>query len=176
MSESLTLYDLETGLAEAAERVVELQSQASHAPEDMEQALQILEEYITESAQKRTKVGKFLETLTASAVSIDDEIERLQARKKRILQTHDQMCNYILLIMSRLGVTKLESPLFSFKARKNPPSVAITDPVALPPEYLRQPDPPAPVPDKKLIKEDLQRGVEIPGACLHQSTRLVIDN
>lgn len=176
MSESLTLYDLETGLAEAAERVFELQAQPTQNPEDIEQALQILEEYITESAHKRNKVGKFLETLTATSVSIDDEIERLQARKKRILKTHEQMCNYILFIMGKIGVSKLESDLFSFKARKNPPSVTITDPVALPPEYLRQPDPPPPVPDKKLIKEDLARGVEIPGACLVQSTRLVIDN
>ena len=133
MSESLTLYALEIELAEAAERVSELQHQVGHDPGDMAQAMQILEEYITESAQKRTRVGKFLETLTVSAVSIDDEIARLQTRKKRILQTHDQMCNYILLIMNRLGVTKLESSLFSFKVRKNPPSVSITDAVALPP-------------------------------------------
>lgn len=173
-NESLTLYEVETELAETFDQVQELQSTGQE--DELHAALFALEAYVKESVAKRDRVGKFLETLDATQASIDCEIERLQDRKKRIGKAKESMCQYIVMIMGRIGVQKLEGNLFSFKIWKNPPSVAITDPVALPPEYLRQPDPPAPVPDKKLIKEDLTAGVDIPGACLVQSTRLVIDN
>jgi len=173
-NDSLTLYEVETELMETFDQVQELQQAGNE--EELASALFALEAYIKESVHKRDRCGKFLETLESTQVSIDLEIERLQDRKKRIAKAREAMCQYILLVMNRIGVQKLEGELFSFKARKNPPSVSITDPVALPPDYLRQPDPPPPVPDKKLIKEDLARGVDVPGACLQQSTRLVIDN
>ena len=56
--------------------------------------------------------------------------------------------------------------------RDNPPSVVIDGEV--PAEFMRQPDPPPPVADKKAIGEALKAGREIPGAHLSRGQRLEI--
>lgn len=172
-NDGLTLYDVEVELMETFNQVQQLQDEGNE--EQLATALSCLEAYIKESVSKRDRVGKFLETLEATRASIDCEIERLQDRRKRIGKTREAMCNYILLVMSRIGVQKLEGALFSFKVRKNPPSVVIESEIDIPVEYLKQPEPPPPKPDKKSIKEALQAGEIVPGARLTQETRLVID-
>lgn len=172
-NDGLTLYEVETELMESFQQVQALQESGNE--DDLATALACLEAYIKESVAKRDRVGKFLETLESTEASIDSEIKRLQDRKKRIERTRESMCSYILMIMSKIGVTKLEGTLFSFKARKNPVSVVIESEASIPAEFMRQPDPPAPKPDKKAIKEALQAGAVVPGARLTQETRLVID-
>lgn len=163
----LTLYELEDDLVQAAHAIPELQRPGYE--QQLEEALNTLELYIRESVAKRDRCGKFLETLTATQKSIDDEILRLENRRARIEKVRKSMCNYILFIMNKLGVDKLEGQLFSFKARHNPPAVIIDNLKLIPPEYFRQPDPPPPPPpkpDKAAIKSDLQNGIEVPGARL----------
>lgn len=174
MSESLTLYDLETGLAEAAERLFELQNQPE-TPQDIEEALAILETYITESVVKRDNCGRYLQSLDATNDAIDNQIAWLQEKQKRIRKRRTSFSNYLLFIMYKLGVKKLEGTVFSFRARQNPVSVVIEDESKIPAEYKRQPETPAPIPDKKAIKDALIEGKQVPGAALKQETRLVID-
>jgi hypothetical protein len=82
----------------------------------------------------------------------------------------------LLASMSATGDSQLVGLQFEAKIRKNPPSVELVDSAALPSNYWRVPDirPPAPAPDKALIKFDLQAGKEVPGAKLTQSLKLVI--
>ena len=91
--------------------------------------------------------------LTADADAIQAEIDRLTARKKTINANIDHMKAALFNAMKATGKTKFKTRLFSFGIRKNPASVVIDDPAAVPAEFLVPQEPKI---DKKGIKSMLQ--------------------
>ena len=108
--------------------------------------------------------------------AIDAEIARLTALKARRESIAAGVRKYLLDNMVRTGITKLTCPFFSISIQNNPPAVDVYDPLSLPPEFWRTPEPKPPVaaPDKNAIKAHLQAGLEVQGAKLTQSVRLVV--
>lgn len=108
--------------------------------------------------------------------AMDAEIARLQARKARHEAVAAGVRKYLLDNMQRTGITKITCPLFSISIANNPPSTDVYDPLSLPAEYMRTPEPKPPIaaPDKAAIKVALQAGKDVPGAKLVQSQRLVV--
>jgi hypothetical protein len=108
--------------------------------------------------------------------AIDAEIARLQALKAKRDKLAQGLRDYLKANMERSGIEKIECPMFSIGIRKNPPAVEILDAATLPASFWRTPEPKPPVasPDKALIKAALQRGEDVPGARITQSTRLEI--
>lgn len=168
-SDSLTLWSLEAELVEAYNQVEE-----AITDEERNLALQVLDTYLTASVEKRDRCGQFLEHLEHVGENIDDEIERLALKGKLLRRTRDQIKDYILAVMERVGTKKLEGKLFTFTAKSNPPSVEVTNELAIDPKYLVQPDPPPPKPNKKMIGDALKRGETVEGAKLVQKKRLEI--
>ena len=115
-------------------------------------------------------------SLEADKPAMLAEIERLQARIASRDKAAQALRESLLNNMSGVGLNKLESAMFTFSIRKNPPAVEISDSAALPPAYWRTPEPKPPIaaPDKAAIKLALQAGQDVPGAKLVQSTKLVI--
>jgi hypothetical protein len=74
--------------------------------------------------------------------------------------------------MTASDIPRLEGNIATLTLRRNPPSVRVDDETAVPRTYFRFPVPP-PVVDKTALARDLKRGVEIAGARLVQSNRLV---
>lgn len=108
--------------------------------------------------------------------AIDAEIARLTALRAKRDGVAAGVRKYLLDNMQRTGISKITCPLFLISIANNPPSTDVYDPLSLPAKYMRtlEPKPPIASPDKSLIKADLQSGVEVPGAKLVQSQRLVI--
>ena len=76
--------------------------------------------------------------------------------------------------MEVAGVTKIESPYFRLTLQNNPPAVDVFEPGLVPSEFMTQPAPPPPAPDKTAIKQAIAAGQDVPGARLSQSQRLVV--
>lgn len=169
---SLSLYEIETELIEAFAAVQ--QAQETGNTDDEAAALDVCQAYLLESSSKRDRCGKFLESIAANARAVQAEIDRLKFRLESIEAARRSFCGFIQGVMLATGQDKLKGELFTFALRRNPPQVQIDDEMNLPPEYLKVPDPPAPKPDKRAIKEDLEAGVEIPGCRLIQTRRLDI--
>lgn len=112
----------------------------------------------------------------AHNAAIDSEIARLQALKVQRAKVAAGLRGYLLNNMQRMGIERIDCPMFSISIRKNPPSVDIFDPLSLPAEYMVTPEPKPPVatPDKKAIAAAIKEGKEIPGAKLIQGVRLQI--
>ncbi|WP_341918613.1 siphovirus Gp157 family protein [Polaromonas sp. YR568] len=110
----------------------------------------------------------------AHNAAIDAEIARLASLKLSRQKVADGLRAYLKDNMERAGIEKIECPLFKLSIKKNPPAVEIIDPLSLPKEFWRTPEPKPPVaaPDKARIKEALQHGDDVPGAKLVQGTRL----
>ena len=112
----------------------------------------------------------------AHHAAIDAEIARLTALKAHRQKVADGLRAYLKDNMERAGIEKIECPLFKLSIKKNPPSVEVIDPLSLPAEFWRTPEPKPPVaaPDKAAIKAALQDGKNVPGARLNQGTRLEV--
>lgn len=114
--------------------------------------------------------------IEADIPAIDAEIERLQARKAGKLKTAQGLRDYLLACMQSADLQKIETPMFSFSQRKNPPAVVLEDEKLLPAEYWRTPEPKPPVsaPDKAAIKAACLVGQDVPGAKLVQGIKLSV--
>lgn len=132
-----------------------------------------LEDDLATKAQNIEYVARNIE---ADIPAIDAEIERLTARKAGKLKTAQGLRDYLLAGMRAADKDKIESPMFTFSIRKNPPAVLLEDEGLLPAAYWRTPEPKPPVaaPDKAAIKAALQAGTEVPGAKLVQGVKLAI--
>jgi hypothetical protein len=138
--------------------------------EDTIEASGIVDEF-NEKAQELEFVAR---GATAHHAAIDAEIARLTALKARRDGVAAGVRKYILDNMQRTGITKIDCPLFSISIQNNPPAVDVFDPLSLPADYMRTPEPKPPAPDKAAIKAALQSGIEVPGCKLTQSQRLAI--
>ena len=125
-----------------------------------------------------TDKAQALEFVARGAVAhnaaIEAEIARLIALKASRERVAAGLRKYLLENMVRTGISKISCPLFSMSLQNNPPSTEIYDLLSLPPDCMRLPEPKPPVPDKAFIKSVLLAGVDVPGARLVQSQRLVI--
>jgi hypothetical protein len=161
---SLTLYDL-CEEASALDALVGMddgewteEAEALHTP--LMQAL----------VEKADGFGGYVRDLEQRAAVIQQEEERLAARRKRIEARIQWMKSYAVASLTAANRTKLEGTLFTLSLQKNPPSVHVTVlPDALPAEFVRV-IPERREPDKKALLDALKAGATIPGAELSPTT------
>jgi hypothetical protein len=122
--------------------------------------------------QKATNVAMFARNLEATADAIKEAEGEMAKRRKALESRAANIRAYLLQNMVRAGISKIECPMFKLAVRDNPPSVVIDGDV--PAEFMRQPEPPPPAPDKKAIGEALKAGRDVPGAHLLRGQRLEI--
>jgi len=129
---------------------------------------------VDDIAQKAAGIEMVARTMEMHTPALDAEIERLTALKKRRQAAAKGLRDYLRANMQAVGITKLESPLFVIKLQNNPPSVDVYEPGLIPVEFMTQPKPPEPAPNKTAIAAAIKGGAEVPGARLTQSQRLVV--
>lgn len=122
--------------------------------------------------QKATNVAMFARNLEATAEAIREAEGEMAKRRKALESRAANVREYLKANMIRAGISKIECPLFKLAIRDNPPSVVIDGEV--PAEFMRQPEPPPPAPDKKAISEALKAGQHVPGAHITRTQRLEI--
>ena len=123
---------------------------------------------------KSTNVAKFVLGLEMEARMIEDAAEEMKARAQRRKKRAESIRAYLLLCLQSAGVSKIECPEFTISVRRNPEAVEIEDPQSIPAEFMVQPEPPLPRPDKALIKAAIKSGRHVPGAWIRQGERLEV--
>ena len=148
-------------------------------PGEWEQALADLQE---EGAAKVTNIGLVIQELRQEQAIITDEINRLKARAESRIKGIGRLNHYLVTHMPALGLTKVNAPRITVYLQANPPSVAITDPEAvpvafrhgtLPLDYEEWPDELREKVqtwgyDKRAILDVLKGGLAVPGARIEQ--------
>ena len=163
----LSLYVLADQYKSLAEKLADLSLPDEAIADTLEGERGALEE-------KSVNVAMFVRNLESSAQQIKDAMAEMAKRVKAYEQRADHVRQYLLDNMTRCGITKIESPYFSLSIRANPESVVIGAIEEIPAEFMRQPPPPAPSPDKTAIKDAIKSGQDVPGAILKKSLRLEI--
>ena len=166
-----SLYQLTAQYRELANTLADSDFDAATVADTIEASG--LDDDIQQKAQSLEYVAR---TLEADKPAMLAEIERLQARIASRDKAAQGLRDYLLSSMRAMEKDKIETPMFTFQVRKNPPAVEIADPDALPPQFWRTPEPKPPVaaPDKAAIKAALQAGAEVPGAKLVQGVKLAV--
>jgi hypothetical protein len=162
---SLTLYDIETGLAALIE------TEEGGIPPELEAKFRAdLARQLAAAAEKRDRVADFIRHLEAQADFAAREATRLKDRRDHFLRAAERMREYVQAILEQTGQKRLEGRTSTFSLRQNPPMVAVLDEAAVPAGYkvvvteTRL--------DKRAIAEALKVGVEVPGCELRRTTGL----
>lgn len=140
-------------------------------PQTIEDTLESLSGDLETKAQN---VACFVRNLESNAAAIKDAEAQMAARRKAIENRAARIKDYLLANMMVAGIQKVECPLFKVTVRENPPAVEIFEPGLIPSEFMKQPEPPPPAPDKTAIKEAIKAGQDVPGCKLTRGVRLEI--
>lgn len=123
---------------------------------------------------KATNVAMFAKNLESAAEQIKIAESQMSARRKAIENRAQKVRDYLKMNMERTGILKIESPYFKIAIRENPPTVVIDAISQIPDAFMRTPEPPPDVPDKKFILAAIKAGETVPGAHLEHGTRIEI--
>lgn len=124
---------------------------------------------------KGLSVTAYILNCEAQAQMIIDAAKKMQERAKPLQNRANRLRSYLADNMKRTGITEIKCPEFFAKLEiERDASVDIFDVKQIPPDYLREPKPVEPAPDKTLIKKAIGDGFEVPGARIVKNDRLTI--
>ncbi len=122
--------------------------------------------------EKAKNTAAYIQNLEAEARAIEDAEKRMKSRKQSLNNQAKRLKDYLHSNMEHTGILNIKSPEIVVKIQKNPPSVVIVSENSLPNAYKITET------ITKIMKTDigkaLKSGVDVPGARLQPSTRLVI--
>lgn len=164
---SMTLYEVAGDYRRMVDALMDTQDDAKTVADTIE-----AESYPLEV--KAQNVAYAIRNMEASAAAIKEAEAQMAARRKAIENRAQHIREYLKTCMEIANVTKISCPHFAIAIQNNPPSVDVYEPSLIPAEFMKQPVPPPPAPDKTAIKEAIRAGHPMPGAVLVQGKRLVI--
>lgn len=122
---------------------------------------------------KAQNVAMFCRNLEATADAIKAHREAQKEREDAMRKRAEALKSYLARCMDACGIEKIEGPGIALSFRKSS-AVVINEPGLIPAQYMRQPDPPPPAPDKAAIAAAIKAGAEVPGAHVEQRRNLQI--
>ena len=161
-------------LYELARNKAELERLMEYGDLDPQAIIDTLEAVEGELNEKAVNVAKVARNIDAAAAAVRQAGKDMLDRAARMEKRAESIRQYLLMNMLFSGITKIECPQFVIAVKHNPPAVMIDDEKFIPAEYLTQPEPPAPRPDKMKIRDALKAGEDVPGCRLVQSDRVEI--
>lgn len=161
-------------LYEIARNKVELERLMEYGDLDPQAIIDTLEAVEGELNDKAINVAKVTRNIDAVAAAVRQAGKDMLERAARMEKRAESIRQYLLMNMEFAGITKIECPQFVIAVKRNPPAVVIDDEKFVPAEYLTQPEPPTPRPDKVKIRDALKAGEDVPGCRLVQSDRVEI--
>lgn len=97
-------------------------------------------------------------------VGIEERIEQMRGRFSRLKERIQKKRDICAETMAAAGIKKIVAPEFTLSLSHGQRRVIITDEASLPQQFLVQPEPPPPAPDKKAIAAAIKSGAHVPGA------------
>lgn len=122
-------------------------------------------------SNKLVNYGYVVKNLDGEVTALDDEIERLTARKKARKTHIGLLKNRMQQAMADNGLDKIDDPIMPIRLQNSAPSVRLDiDPLHLPEEFQRVEI----TADKTAIGKALKAGQEVKGAVLVQNSHIRI--
>jgi len=100
-------------------------------PEDLQLALGSINTEITDKAEN---IGYILTNMDSDVIALENEINRLQAKKQALNSRRDTLKDYLADSMLLTNNLKIETPLFKFSFRKSS-QLIVDDETKVPAKY-----------------------------------------
>ena len=161
----LTLFQIEQEYIQLAEALTD---NGGELTPELSQALEINQANLE---TKSTNYGLVIKQMEYEIDILDSELKRLQGLKKSRENAIDRLKHNISEAMKLYGYEKIETPVLKLSFRKSE-TVEIDNELQIPDDYKVTKV--SVTADKKLIKEAIKEGLEIPGAHLevHQNLQI----
>ncbi len=163
------LYLIATQYKQAADTLAQLDL-------DEQTVADTLESLSGELEEKTVNLAMVIRNLESSAEQIKGEAKAMNERAAKISNRAKNISQHLIDNLTLAGIKTISSPYFTVALRKNPAAVDIYDAALVPAEWMRQPEPPPPEPDKKRIKEAMQANITVPGCRLTHQYRVAIQS
>lgn len=111
--------------------------------------------------EKADSYAKIIFNMEADAGEIDQEIKRLQERKRMLLKRRDWLKQMLFDVMKDTGREKFKTALFSFSIQKNGGARPVSLVGEVPADWLKPGEP-----DTQKIRKWLESGGDLPFAVL----------
>lgn len=160
-----TLYEL-------CDEMIELQDMMEDPDVDAGAIKHAMELKKDEICSKAVGYLKVLANTTADRTAIHEEIARLTEREKKKKTKEESLTEAILAAMQLCGVDKIETSLFTAKAKLSNDSVTITDEELLDPKFIKEKR--STSIDKTAIKKAILAGEDVEGASIEKTLSLVV--
>lgn len=149
----MRLYDL----SEQYQDLLDLVEEGYGDPQEL---LTMIEGIKEEINKKVVRTGLVIKQLNADAEMLNNEIKRLQERKKSVERGVDDLKAMLFDVMQKHDMNKVKDPLATVWIQNNPPSVNVLNEEVIPSAYwIPQPD----KLDKSGISKRLKEGEVIEG-------------
>ena len=140
--------------------------------EELNEALCLLDGVESDFNAKAVNVAMYIRNLQTEENAINEAKKAMDAREKAIKNKRESLTAYLLNQMLLTGTKQVKCPYFIVSTRTNAPSVKVDGNAHLPDSLLLPPKPREP--DKKAIKDLLEKGQLIDGCRLERSESLMI--
>jgi hypothetical protein len=163
----MKLFDIALAYRESAAQLADLD-----LPEDV--VRDTLESLDGDLTVKCTNIVMLAHDWTGDLAKIKKHEEAVIERRKALEKRIASLKQYVLDGMQLAGITEIKSPELVIRTATNPPAVTIEDERQVPAIFWVTPPPAPPAISKTLIKQAIDGGLEVPGAKITRSVRLVI--
>lgn len=140
--------------------------------DEINEALAILDGVESDFNAKAVNVAMYIRNLKAEEDAIAEAKKAMDSREKAIKNKRESLTAYLLNQMLLTSTKQVKCPYFVISTRTNAPSVKVDGNANLPDSLLLPPKPREP--DKKAIKDLLEKGQLIDGCRLERSQSLMI--
>lgn len=140
--------------------------------DELNEALQLLDKVEDNFNNKAINVAAYIRNLEAEETAIAEAKKAMDTREKAIKNKRLRLENYLLNQMLLTGTKQVKCPYFVLSVRTNPASLKVDANAKLPESLLLPPKPREP--DKKAIKDLIQKGMVIEGCSLVNGQSLSI--
>lgn len=117
-------------ISERYENILEVQNELTQG-----ELAAILIDIEDEFNTKAENIAKVIAEFDNQEIALENEIKRLNERKKAVETRKAWLKDYLLINMKRIGKSSIKSDLFTIKIRNNPPSVVLRDENLVPDEF-----------------------------------------
>ena len=128
--------------------------------------------------EKRKAVGYYLENLKATVKARREAAQRMTESARIMENRHERLTRYLIDSMRKHEIKSIECPEWTLRLQRNPVKVIIENESDLPfsdnqgNELVNEVT--TYKPDKKAIREAVERGEDVPGVRLERGWRLVL--
>lgn len=124
---------------------------------------------------KAVAVAMVARNVESTAAAIKEAERQMAARRKALEGRAERLRTYLHDNMKATGMTRISCPHFTLAIKNKVAAVEVFDAAQIPAEFMRQPEPPPPEPDKRAIAEAMKAGREVAGCKFsNDTTRLEI--